>query len=87
MKRKTRITLDSELFPKKYVNIIPYLNEPLAPPLNPATNEPLSPDALEAIFAKECIRQEVSTEKNIAIPEEIRSALTGTTYFIDSIKY
>lgn len=75
MKRKTRITLDSEMFPKKYVNIVPYLKEPLAPPLNPATNEPLNPDALEAIFAKECIRQEVSSEKSVAIPEEIRSAL------------
>ncbi len=75
MKRKTRITLDSEMFPKKYVNIAPYLKEPLAPPLNPATNEPLNPDALEAIFTKECIRQEVSAEKTIAIPEEIRSAL------------
>ena len=75
MKRKTRITLDSEMFPKKYVNIAPYLKEPLAPPLNPATNEPLSPDALEAIFTKECIRQEISSEKTIAIPEEIRSAL------------
>ncbi|MHA1576472.1 MAG: pyridoxal-phosphate dependent enzyme, partial [Candidatus Thorarchaeota archaeon] len=75
MNRKTRITLDSELFPKKYVNITPYLKEPLAPPLNPATNEPIGPDALEAIFTKECIRQEMSPEKTIAIPEEIRSAL------------
>ena len=46
----------------------------LAPPLNPATRQPITPDMLEPIFPREIIRQEVSTQKHIPIPEEVREA-------------
>ncbi len=74
-KNTTRILLDIEDMPRQYVNILPYLKEPLSPPLNPATDEPLPPEALEMIFAKECIRQEISDKKRIDIPDEIREGL------------
>ncbi|HML25171.1 MAG TPA: TrpB-like pyridoxal phosphate-dependent enzyme, partial [Methanomethylovorans sp.] len=45
--------------------------EPLAPPLNPATREPIKPSELEPIFAKELIKQEMSPERYIDIPQEI----------------
>jgi tryptophan synthase beta chain len=72
---KTRILLDIEETPRQYVNIVPYLKEPLPPPLNPATDEPLPPQALEALFARECVRQEVTDKKRVPIPDEVREGL------------
>jgi tryptophan synthase beta chain len=57
--------------PKKWYNILPDLPEPLPPPLNPATKEPISPSDLEVIFPKSLIAQEMSSENYIDIPEEI----------------
>ncbi|MCJ7488826.1 MAG: TrpB-like pyridoxal-phosphate dependent enzyme, partial [Thermoplasmata archaeon] len=48
--------------PKKWYNILPDLPEPLPPPLNPATKEPISPSDLEVIFPKALIAQEMSSE-------------------------
>jgi len=48
---------------------------PWHPPLNPKTKEPISPADLEQIFAKELIRQEMSQERRIRIPDELREAL------------
>ena len=76
MKHDTvRIQLDSEETPKNYLNILPHLKNPLPPPLNPATGEPVSPDMLMALFPVECVKQEVSPEKTIPIPEEVREIL------------
>ncbi len=57
--------------PKKWYNILPDLPEPLAPPLDPGTKQPISPSALEAIFPKALIAQEMSSERYIDIPEEV----------------
>ena len=57
--------------PRKWYNILPDMPTPLAPPLNPATKEPISPTDLEAIFPKSLIAQEMSPENYIDIPEEI----------------
>ena len=70
-----RIQLDVEDTPKEFLNILPYLKNPLPPPINPATEEPVSPDALMALFPKECVMQEVSSEKTITIPSEVREIL------------
>lgn len=43
----------------------------MPPPLDPRTKEPLDPDALKALFAAECVAQEVSTDRFIDIPEEV----------------
>ncbi len=67
--------LDIEDMPRNYVNILPYLKTPLSPPINPANDEPLPPQALEAIFAKECVRQEMVSDKRVPIPEEVREGL------------
>ena len=76
MKREyTRILLDCEETPKDYVNILPYLQNPLPPPLNPATEEPVAPEALLALFPAECVKQEVSMQKSIPIPWEVRGML------------
>jgi tryptophan synthase beta chain len=71
----TRIILDIEETPKQYVNILPHLRNPLPPPLNPATEEPIGPEALLTLFPKECVKQEVAEEKKISIPTEVREIL------------
>ena len=67
-----KIVLDEEEIPKSWYNILPDLPEPLPPPLHPATKEPISPDDLAPLFPKELIMQEVSQERWIRIPEEVR---------------
>ncbi len=72
---QARIQLDIEDTPKEYLNIQPYLKNPLPPPINPASGEPVSPDALLALFPEECVMQEVSMEKRIVIPSAVREIL------------
>ena len=69
---KTKIQLDENDLPKKWYNIQADLKTPLEPPLNPQTKKPIGPDELKAIFPMELIKQEVSSERYISIPEEIR---------------
>lgn len=68
----TKIILPEEKLPKFWYNVQADMPNPLEPPLNPKTLKPLTPADLEPIFAKELIMQEVSTERFIEIPEEIR---------------
>jgi tryptophan synthase beta chain len=67
----TRTVLDENEIPRQWYNILPDLPKPLPPPLDPGTGKPISPKALERIFAAELIRQEVSSEQNIPIPDEV----------------
>ncbi|MBE8540058.1 TrpB-like pyridoxal phosphate-dependent enzyme [Geoglobus acetivorans] len=66
-----KIHLDENEMPDRWYNILPDLPEPLPPPLDPETNEPVKPEKLGAIFPKELIRQEMSDERYIRIPEEV----------------
>ncbi|MBS3070479.1 TrpB-like pyridoxal phosphate-dependent enzyme [Candidatus Micrarchaeota archaeon] len=70
-----KILLGEDDVPKSYYNIAADLPVQLPPPLNPQTREPIGPEALQAIFPKEIIRQEVSSERFIPIPGEVREAL------------
>jgi tryptophan synthase beta chain len=72
---KYRIELDIESIPRKWYNIAADSPVPVPPPLNPGTNKPIAAADLEAIFPKNIIQQEVSTERYIDIPEEVREAL------------
>lgn len=68
-----KITLLEKEIPKYYYNILSDLPEPPPPPLNPANNLPIGPEMLEALFPKELIKQEMSKEKLIEIPDEVMS--------------
>jgi len=72
--KPTRTTLTPEEMPRKWYNILPDLPVPLPPPLNPGTKQPISPSDLEVIFPKGLIRQEVSQDNYIDIPEEVLQA-------------
>jgi tryptophan synthase beta chain len=45
------------------------------PPLHPGTKEPIGPEALAPLFPMELIKQEVSQERWIAIPDPVREIL------------
>lgn len=71
MSRKI-INLDENELPKQWYNILPDLPKPLPPPIDPSTHAPPDPKMLERIFAKELVKQELSPERWINIPEEVR---------------
>src|SRR2546426_3427841 len=52
------VSLSQEEIPTRWYNIQADLAEPLPPPLDPGTKQPVNPASLERIFAKELIRQE-----------------------------
>src|SRR5215211_1442768 len=68
----TKFLLDERSLPESWYNVIPDLPFELAPPLNPATREPVGPEAFSAIFPEGIIRQEVTAEPYVPIPEEVR---------------
>jgi len=72
--KSIRVTLTPEEMPRKWYNILPDLPEPLAPPLNPATKQPIKPSDFEPLFPKALIAQEVSSDNYIPIPEEVLQA-------------
>ena len=68
----TKFLLDERSLPESWYNVVPDLPFELAPPLNPATREPVGPEAFAEIFPEEIIRQEVTAEPFVPIPEEVR---------------
>lgn len=69
----TKIILPEEKMPKYWYNVQADMPTPVEPSLNPQTKKPLQPSDLEPIFPKSLIEQEVSTERYIEIPEEVRN--------------
>src|SRR4028119_1845311 len=70
--QQTKFILDEKRIPESWYNIVPDLPLQLEPPLNPATMEPVGPEAFAPIFPEEIIRQEVTTDPYVPIPEEVR---------------
>ncbi len=71
----TRWTLPGERIPEAWFNVLPRLSEPLMPPLNPQTREPVGPDQLAPLFPMALIGQEVSPDPWIDIPGEVLDVL------------
>lgn len=67
-----KILLGENDIPTSWYNIVADMKNKPLPPLNPQTKEPLKPEDLEPIFAKELIKQELSQDRWIEIPEEVR---------------
>ena len=70
----TKFILSEDEMPEAWYNIAADLPQPPAPPLNPGTKQPIGPDDLSPLFPMALIGQEVSTDRYIAIPEEVRDA-------------
>ncbi len=72
MNDQIRFQLSQNDIPKFWYNINADMPVPLAPVLNPQTLEPITPEFLAVLFPMSIIQQEVSTERYIEIPEEVR---------------
>ncbi len=71
-----KFLLSENEIPEKWYNIAADMpNKPL-PPLDPGTKEPIGPEALAPLFPMDLIMQEVSPEKWIEIPDEVRDIYT-----------
>jgi tryptophan synthase beta chain len=69
---RTKFTLEEKQIPTRWYNIQPDLPKPLPPYLHPGTKQPLGPADLAPLFPMELIKQEVSQERYIDIPEEVQ---------------
>ncbi len=72
MTEQTRFLLNETDIPRYWYNVLADSPVPPAPVLNPVTLEPVTPDFLSMIFPMELIQQEVTTERYIQIPDEVR---------------
>jgi tryptophan synthase beta chain len=62
-----------DYLPANFYNLKADLKELPPPPLNPMTKEPLRPEELRPVFPKGFIDQEISFERYIPIPSEVRN--------------
>jgi len=67
-----KILLSEKESPSAWYNILPDLPVPLAPPIHPGTGKPIGPEDLAPLFPMELIKQEVSQEPWIEIPDAVR---------------
>ncbi|WP_243364000.1 TrpB-like pyridoxal phosphate-dependent enzyme [Fundidesulfovibrio terrae] len=68
---ESKIILPEREMPREWYNALPDLPTPLAPPLDPGSGQPISPDMLAPIFPMGIIEQEVSPKRFIDIPEPV----------------
>src|SRR3990170_663409 len=73
MSDTVKYVLDENRLPEAWYNIAADLPSPPPPVLHPGTGQPVGPDDLAPLFPMQIILQEVSTDRFIAIPEEVRS--------------
>ncbi len=67
-----KIFLNENEMPQSWYNIVADMKNKPLPPLHPATKQPITAEDLEPIFARELIKQEVSQERWIEIPEQVQ---------------
>ncbi len=68
----TKFFLNESDMPTHWYNIMADLKSPPPPPLHPGTHQPIGPADLAPLFPMELIKQEVSQERYIEIPDEVR---------------
>jgi tryptophan synthase beta chain len=69
--QQTKFLLDESQLPRRWYNIASDMPNPAQPVLHPGTGQPVGPDDLSPLFPMELILQEVSTDPEIEIPEEV----------------
>ena len=70
---RIKYTLSENQMPTAWYNISADLPTLRPPVLNPGTGQPIGPDDLAPLFPEELIKQEVSRERLIEIPTQVRS--------------
>ena len=72
MTESIKFSLPEEAIPETWYNLVADLPSPPPPVLHPGTGQPIGPDDLAPLFPMALIGQEVSTERAIEIPGEVR---------------
>ena len=67
-----KILLNENEMPGQWYNIQADMPNKMQPPLHPGTKQPIGPEDLAPLFPMELIKQEVSQERWIDIPEEVQ---------------
>lgn len=70
-----KVTLSERELPKFWYNITSDMPNAIAPYISPATGKPVAAEEMTAIFAPELVAQELSSERYIEIPGEVRKLL------------
>lgn len=71
---ENKFCLSEKEMPEVWYNILPDLPKPLPPVINPKTKQPIKPEDLLPIFPMSLIKQEVSSERWIDIPDDVLNA-------------
>lgn len=71
---RTKFLLEEEDMPRSWYNIQADLHAPAPAVLHPGTGQPIGPADLAPLFPMEIIKQEVSQDRYIDIPEEVLAA-------------
>src|SRR5712691_4200591 len=71
----TKYLLREDQIPRTWYNILADLKTPPAPVLHPGTKKPVTPQDLAPLFPMAIIEQEMSAQREIPIPDEVRGAL------------
>jgi tryptophan synthase beta chain len=72
MNKQKKFLLSEKEIPTQWYNIQADMPNPMLPPLHPGTKQPIGPNDLAPLFPMGLIQQEVSQERWIDIPEEVR---------------
>ena len=73
--QQTKILLEEHEIPTHWYNVVADMPNPPSAPLGP-DGQPISPAMMQAIFPDNIIEQEMSAQRWIEIPAEVRQALT-----------
>ncbi len=68
---QTKFLLNESDIPRQWYNVLADFPWPPPPPIHPATHEPVGPEALTPLFPMALIKQEISSERFIDIPDEV----------------
>src|SRR4029078_12779865 len=71
----SKITLPESDLPRSWYNILADAPTPPQPPLHPGAGARVGPDDLAPLFPMDLILQEVSSDREIPIPEEVLDVL------------
>ena len=72
MSQPLQFLLRAEEMPTHWYNLLADFPEPLPPPLHSGTRQPVTPDLMTALFPESLVMQEMSAERTIEIPAEVR---------------
>jgi tryptophan synthase beta chain len=86
---RTRFDLTQADIPTHWYNLLADFPEPLPPYLHPGTKQPVTPDLMTAIFPENLVRQEMSPERWIEVPEPVRDiyALWRPTPLLRAVRF